>query len=792
LSYWKEKASGARLINEYGPTETVVGSVVHEVRGDEEGVWVAIGRPIANTRVYILDEGMELVAGGVKGELYIGGEGVGRGYLNRPELTAERFVPDEYSGEIGARLYRSGDICRYRSDWEMEYVGRRDNQVKVRGYRIELGEVEAALSSCEGVRQTVVITREDELGGKRLVAYVVSDSFVDSDNLRSALRAKLPDYMIPSAVVVLDEAPLTPNGKIDRKALPDPKLSVGKQEYAAPRTTIEETLTGIFAQVLRLDQVGTHDNFFAIGGDSILGIQIVFRARQAGLHFNVPQLFQYQTIAELAPMITAVSAILDDEELSGRDIPLTPIQHRFLEWDLPEIHHFNQSIVLEMQQKVNPSLLVEAFRHLFKHHDGLRLLFKRDKSCWRQEIASYDVDIPFSTKDLSMLSETEACFAIEKALALLQTTLNISEGPLVRVALFQCGNQTSDRLAIICHHLVIDGVSWRILLQDLELAISQLRRKGIIQLPPKTTSFKVWAHRLFDHAQSPEREKEKDFWLSQAFFNPPSLPVDFSEGANVESTSQTVSVSLSVEETHRLLHDVQSAFRAQINELLLTALVQAFSRWTGSRSLMIDMEGHGREEILPTMDLSRTVGWFTSIFPVVLELEGNIGPAEDLKSVKNQLRRIPNNGIGYGALRYLKRDGSDERLLKLAQPQVIFNYFGQLDLVLSESPLFKLAKESIGPSRSPLGQREHLLEINSSVIGGQFLSNWTYSKCIHQRATIENLAQDYLAALRSLIVTSQTIEEIRYTPIDFPKIKIDQEELDELLARVLISFEGDQ
>jgi non-ribosomal peptide synthase protein (TIGR01720 family) len=748
----------------------------------------------------VLDGELRLTPVGVYGELYVGGEGLARGYLNRSDLTAERFVPHPFSaaaaaaggGGGGARLYRTGDMVRWRADGNLEFAGRLDYQVKVRGYRIEPGEVEAALEGCSGVRQAVVVVREDTAGDQRLVGYVVGEAALDGGGLREAVRGRLPEYMIPAAVVVLDELPLTPNGKLDRQALPMPPQANSGQQYVAPRTAAEKILADVFTQVLKLERVGIYDNFFALGGDSILSIHIGFKARQAGLQFTTQQLFRHQTIAELAAVVGTEAADEDERESPSGEFPLTPIQQRFFEQELAEPHHFNQTVLVEVRRKVDPDLLEAALRHLFEHHEGLRLRFRREAALWRQEVAPANGVVPFERIDLSGLPDVEASSAIEATLARQQTTLNLTEGPLLRVTLFQRGGEKPDSLSIVCHHMTVDGVSWRILLEDLETSYEQLGRRRAVQLPPTTTSLKRWSQRLKDYAQSPEVQTEQDYWLDQLAPSAPALPVDFPGGGNTEASGQTVTVSLDQKETDRLLREVQSAFRAHINEIFLTALAQAFRRWIGSRSLVVDLEGHGREQIVQNVDLARTVGWFTTIYPVALRLGEKSDPAEELKSVKKQLRQVPNHGVGYGVLRYLSANGAREKLSGQAQPQVLFNYFGQLDLVLSESALFAAAAEDTGSPRSPLGNRSHLLIVDGAVVGGLLRFNWSYSRHLHKRATVERLAEDFLDALRALIERCRTPVTVGYTPTDFPKIKISQGELDALMTQVDVSLGDEQ
>lgn len=387
--------------------------------------------------------------------------------------------------------------------------------------------------------------------------------------------------------------------------------------------------------------------------------------------------------------------------------------------------------------------------------------------------------MPFSVVDLSELPENQQTQAIEATAASLQSSLNLSTGSLLRVVLFQLGRQPS-RLLTIIHHLVVDGVSWRILLEDLQTAYLQLSQGQEIQLPAKTTSFKQWAESLREYAQSPLVQSELDYWLSQPYQQISPLPVDLN-GENTEATGASVSVALTPQETQALLQEVPCAYQTQINDVLLTALVQAFYQWTGKNTLLVDLEGHGREDIIDSVDLSRTVGWFTTIFPVVLDLGQAVELGEALKTIKEQLRSIPNRGINYGILRYLS---NDQRLESLPQAEVKFNYLGQFDQVLSESSIFRPAQESTGKMQTQQGNRNCLLEVNGLIVGGQLRLDWTYSKALHQQATVEKLAQGFIEALRSLIVHCQSPNACGFTPSDFPQMQFSQQELDQLMAEL--------
>ncbi len=598
------------------------------------------------------------------------------------------------------------------------------------------------------------------LNHQRIVAYIVpnQEQTLIVDDLKKFLREKLPEYMMPSAFVLLKTLPLTPNGKVDRQSLPNPEQERSElaDPFAAPRTPEEKALAQIWSQALGLKQVGIHDNFFTLGGDSILSIQVVAKAHQAGLHLIARQLFQHPTIAELAAVASITQAIQAEQEPITGLLPLTPIQHWFFEQRLPNPHHWNQAVFLEIQQALSLTTLERVVQQLLVHHDVLRLHFTHDESGWQSINASLDQVVPLTGFDLSALPETEQITALEAAIAELQSSLNLSKGPLMRVTLFNLGACQPSYLFIVIHHLVIDGVSWRILLEDLETAYKQLSKGEPHQLAPKTTSFKQWAETLVDYAHSLDLQQEWEYWLA-ALQKPVSrLPVDFLEGANTVASSRTVLVTLSAEETQALLQKLPTTHRTQINDVLLTALLQAFNQWTGSRLLLVDLEGHGREELFANIDLSRTVGWFTTLFPVLLDSGESFNLEDVLKSVKEQLRTIPNRGIGYGVLRYLSTNPEIARQLRsLPQPEVSFNYLSQVDQALPPASLFKRTHKSSGSARNLQGSRSHLLEINGLVIGGELQVEWTYSEAIHRRTTIERLAQKFVETLQQMITECQ-------------------------------------
>ncbi|AFZ33414.1 Non-ribosomal peptide synthase (plasmid) [Gloeocapsa sp. PCC 7428] len=756
-----------QVINGYGPTENTTFTCCYPVPQNHVPTQpIPIGYPIPNTYVYVLDKHLQFVPIGVHGELCVSGDGLALGYLNQPELTAQKFLPNPFNFNLKSqrqlRIYKTGDRVRYRADGTIEYLGRLDNQAKIRGFRVELGEIETTLCQHPDVKAAVVIPQQDA-PNKRLIAYVVSDSQLDLD-LRSFLADKLPEYLIPALFVQLETLPITPNGKVDRTALPLPKISPPVDKNALPTTAIQATLAQIWQSILKVEQVGIHDNFFGLGGDSILAIQIVSRAQQAGIQITPKQLFQHQTIAELADVATSISKTAEQGIVTGYS-PLTPIQHWFFEQKLTNPHHFNQAVFLDAKTKLNLEWLIQAVQQLILHHDALRSRFVQTESGWQQFYTSPNDEALVTHFDLSAIPEASQASVISTIANQVQTSLNFSTGPLVRVALFELGNQNC--LLFVIHHLVVDGVSWRILLEDFETVYQQISN-GEIQLPLKTTSFKQWAEALIEYAKSIELHFENDPMMQD------KLPVDYVTSENAIATSQQVAVTLSSEYTQVLLKDVPQVYNTQINDVLLTTLLRTFAQWTGNNSLRVDVEGHGRVELFEDLDLSRTVGWFTTLVPIQLTQADDF--VATLLSIKEQIK-LPNQGIDYGISHYLQNSNN------ILQAEVSFNYLGQIDTLLATSNLFELREQSPGVTQDPSSQRYYLIEINASVVQGQLKLIWTYSRHYHE-STIANLAQQYLEILMQFLNHCLAQKAKGEYLSEFSLAQLKQNQLDNILAQV--------
>ena len=781
-----------QVFNAYGPTEATVLTTLYEMPLNQDQLdalsKIPIGRPINNTRLYILDADLKAVPARVFGELYIGGEGLARGYLNRPEFSAEKFIPNLFSDEPGTRLYRTGDVARYLPNGDIEFAGRIDQQVKVRGFRIELSEIENLLLGHPAIAAAAVSLQERE-SAKSLVAYIVPHAgpAVSTSELRRYLQQHLPEYMVPSMYMVLEELPLTPNGKVDRKSLPVPDGAQPEfeHEYIMPQNEVEEILAGIWAKMLGVERVGIHDNFFELGGDSILSIQVISRANQAGLRLSPKDLFQHQTVAKLAAVAGKAVEVMAEQGLVTGPVSLTPIQRWFFEQEVSERHHFNQSLLLEVREAIDPEVLGQAVRHLVLHHDALRLRFEQSESGWNQYHADARAcaateQASFSSFDLSTVPASEQSAAIEAEAAVVQASLHLSEGPLLRVVYFELGAGRAGRLLLVCHHLVVDGVSWRILLADLQEAYRALAAGEAMQLAPKSSSFQQWSQALTEYASSAAVAAQAEYWLRAERERVRSIPRDYA-GENLVHGTSVVVESLSREETEALLQEVPGVYHTQINEVLLSGLALALGQWTESRVVLVDVEGHGREQINERVDVSRTVGWFTTIYPVLLEVAGNRDEVgEVVKQVKEQVRSIPGQGLGYGVLRYLGNEEVAKRLRELPHAEVSFNYLGQMDRVLPEDTVFGAAPESSGPYRGSSGRRMYLLEINAMIAGGRLQVSWSYSSQIHRQETIAALATAYVQSLRAIIEHCTSEEAGGYTPSDFPLAQLDKDKLEKL------------
>ncbi|MCH5610709.1 amino acid adenylation domain-containing protein [Pseudomonas syringae pv. syringae] len=764
---------GCRVINHYGPTETTVGILTHEVAGPLSACRsVPVGQPLANGKARVLDAYLNPVAERVAGELYLGGRGLAQGYLGRAAMTAERFVPDPDAN--GQRLYRAGDRARW-VDGVLEYLGRADDQVKIRGYRVEPGEVGQLLQTLDNVADAVVLAQPLESDETRLqlVAYCVAaaGASLNVESLRGQLAARLPEYLVPAQIMLLERLPVTANGKLDKRALPMP--GVVKQRYTAPVGEIEEKLAAVWADVLKLEQVGSTDNFFELGGDSILSLQIIARAKRQGIKLSPKQLFEKQTIGQLASVAKLIqkkpAAVA--EQISG-SLPLLPIQARFFELDIPQRQHWNQALMLKPLQTLEASYLQAALTALVEQHDALRLGFTRQSGQWQATFGAPN------TRELLWAHELDSIERLPELADEAQRSLDMKNGPLLRAVLINLP-QGEQRLLLVIHHLVVDGVSWRVLLEDLQQAYIALAAGQPALLPAKTSSLQAWAEHLQAYAQSPALEQELSYWQTQLQDVSDALPCDHPHGGQQQQHALSVVTQLNSELTRQLLQDAPAAYRTQINDLLLTALARVVSRWTAQPHALIRLEGHGREDLFDALDLSRTVGWFSNVYPVRLTPQASL--ADSIMTIKEQLRGVPDKGIGYGALRYLGRESARQTLQALPLGSIVFNYLGQFDGSFdAPEALFTPSADSSGASQSADAPLAAPISINGQVYAGELRLSWTFSGAVFERETVQRLADEYATELQQLIAHCTTEGVAGATPSDFPLARMSQLQLSSL------------
>jgi amino acid adenylation domain-containing protein/non-ribosomal peptide synthase protein (TIGR01720 family) len=723
-----------RMINAYGPTEATVAVTWSRPLTPGSGM-PPLGEPIDNTRLHILDELLRPVPAGVRGELYVSGVGLARGYHDRPGLTAPRFVANPF-GLPGSRMYATGDVVRLRSDGQLEFAGRVDDQVKIRGIRIEPGEIEAALRAHPAVTDAVVVAHQDRPGVRRLVGYLVSDQAPDTAELRAFLRERLPEHLVPAAFVAMAAFPLRASGKLDRSALPAPEFGAAGPEHMAPRTRTETVLAEVWAEVLGLAGVGVHDNFFELGGDSILSIQVVSLARKRGLAVRSKDVFLHQTIAELATVVGAADDAADEDVPVVGPVPLTPIQHWFFDTHTSAPQHFNQSMLVEVPSDVDEDALGAALDALLYQHDALRLRFHHDADGWHAENA------PPQPGGLPLRHAFADGDELVEVADRLHAGFDLATGPLFTAVLFDAGDRPTRYLFLAAHHLVVDAVSWRILLADLATAYRQAAHGDPIDLGRRTSSFRDWSTRLVEHTASGGFDGELDQWLDVSTVE---------QAAGGSGPKAELSVRLDRADTDALLRAAPAAYRTRINDVLLVALADAVTRWTGADRVTVDLEGHGREELFDDIDVSRTVGWFTSVHPVMITAPDADQPwRQRVRAVRRQLRAIPDNGIGFGALRHLGPPDVRARLADTRAP-IAFNYLGQWDSGDGEPDgLLRAVHGGIGREDPGLDPGDHLIEVAGGAQDGELVFSWLYRPGRVDDTVVRTVADDFLTALRAI------------------------------------------
>ncbi|ANY69397.1 non-ribosomal peptide synthetase [Paenibacillus sp. BIHB 4019] len=770
------------LINNYGPTESTV--VATSMRIESGAPLLPIGRPIGNTRIYILGNGHALQPQGVAGEICIAGRGLARGYWNLPEETARKFVSNPYNPN--ERIYRTGDLGRWLEDGSIEYLGRIDHQVKVRGYRIELAEIEAQLTQLPTVKASTVAAVQDAAGHTSLCAYIVPAGAFDFAQLRTDLAQRLPEYMIPPYWVHLDSLPVTPNGKVDRRALPVPSMNAESADYKEPRNELERFLASIWQDVLGAERVGISDNFFTLGGDSIKAIQMASRLYKHGWKLEMKHLFQHPAIEQVSPYLQWVKGQQVEQGPVEGEAQLTPIQQWFFEQSFINPHHWNQSIMLHAPAGWDTALIRTTMNKITEHHDALRMNYAPLKNT--NEYRQLYRDVQHSTYTLEVIhleDASNAAAAVARHAEQVQRSIDLTSGPLVK--LVQYKTPDGDHLLIIIHHLVIDGVSWRILLEDFASGYAQAKQGQNIVFQEKTNSYKDWAAGLAAYADSEAFLKQADYWRQIERMSISPLPSDNVVRERKAKDSAAVSIELSNEETLLLLTDVHRPYGTEINDILLTAVGLAIHQWTNGKAIGLNLEGHGREEIISELNVSRTVGWFSAQYPIVLNMEHAGDLPLLIKTIKENQRQIPDKGIGYGMLRYLSSEKHKSGLVFTLKPEISFNYLGQFDSEV-QTDLFSPSVYDMGAQTSPESEALYALSLSGMVRGGRLVVSCAYNKKQYMRATIDQLMDRFHHHLLVLIQHCTAKTDRDFTPSDFTASELQLEEVGDIFDMLAEKF----
>ncbi|WP_312653312.1 non-ribosomal peptide synthetase [Aminipila sp.] len=763
------------IYNEYGPTETSVGCMIYRYNhNNDNGLVVPIGVPADNVQIYLLDKHLHLVPTNTVGEIYISGDGLARGYLGTTEFTNEQFISNPFIP--GKKMYKTGDMAKRLKNGNIEYIGRNDEQVKIRGYRIEIGEIEKRLMEHGEISQAFVLSKNYKDGSKYLCGYYVSQKAIQVKELRSFILKELPQYMIPSYFTHLKKMPLTPNGKVDKKSLPEPEVKLNTCEsYIAPRDNVEERLAEIWAEVLGTNQVGINDSFFDMGGDSIKAIQVVARLQKFKLRLQVKDLFDNPTIGEVSQFVRTEEVISEQGMVTG-DAELTPVQTWFFSKEIVNRNYFNYSVMLYSKEGFRQKVLRKALDKVLIHHDILRSIFLQEEGVIKQYIQKFDEN-SYILEVFDLTKECNYAEMIKQKALQIQSSMNLEKGPLVRVGLFKTGE--ADYLLLAIHHLLVDGVSWRILLEDIQTGYSQASMEKEIELPQKTGSYKEWAKKLLNYSQGKEIIKEMGYWQHVR-----SMPIEVLYEGNIKKSgkmkdSKTIKLELNKWDTDKLLKDANNTYNTEINDLLLTALSRAVTKWKNKRCIAITLEGHGREEILGDINITRTVGWFTTMYPIILRNEDeDIG--NHLKKIKEILRSVPNKGIGYGVIRYLRKDTD---VVLDTKPEISFNYLGQFDSDTNREN-FQLSTLDKGSDICLENEIQHSIEINGSVIGGQ-LNFWiSYDSLKYKEAEVQILANEYKQAIQEILKHCIGKEETEATPSDMTGKGLTTEDLEDVFGNL--------
>lgn len=731
------------LANHYGLTETAVGSAIRIITSNSVKEFArlpVIGAPFDNCRIYILGHDRQPLPIGVTGEIYLGGIGVAKGYLNNPELTSERFISNPFVS--GEHMYKTGDCGFWSFDGTIVYKGRIDDQVKIRGHRVELGEIEYVLRQHPAVEEGVVLYIEDD-EQKLLKAFLKTTADPDVQELRAFMKSHLPEYMIPQWFIRINAVPLTNNGKIDRKALAGLKdTKGGNADYQPPRTEAEIALVNAFAKVLRKDRIGMKDDFFQLGGDSIKAILIISLLRREQYALTIRDIISCPVLEILATRMTRRTDSETSTPETG-EVPLGPVQQAFLN-DIQVNHSiFNQSMMLSASGKIDPETLEKLLTILVNHHDGLRMIFTCEAGKWKQDVTAPIPAFTITRFDITPYEDEAA--AIITCCDELQHGFDLQRGPLLKVALIQ--GIDKDRVFLIAHHLIIDGVSWRIFLDDLSFLYAEYQVGRVLELPSKTTSFRKWQETLQNYAASHLLKKDINYWNQLKTYRPETLPVDFPQGIYLQGNEAVVSGQLDTVMTDLLKYRCYTAYSTNANDLLAAALMLAVKDVFGRDKLVLQLEGHGREDIDEHTDLSRTIGWFTVKYPVLLDITGTATLTEVLVKIKDTLHSIPQNGIGYGLMQHFNTPADNPGA------DVNFNFHGEINSNATNAgaSFFTITQEYRPRFRDAADRMTVNLNLSGMIVDGVLHISLAYSTEQYRASTVEILLDTLISYLKMFI-----------------------------------------
>ncbi|WP_268422435.1 amino acid adenylation domain-containing protein [Bacillus safensis] len=765
------EASDGRIsiFNEYGPTEATVGCMIHQFHQDDGGTSVSIGVPMPNTEIYLLDENQQVVLPGTIGEIYISGAGVGRGYWQRPDLQKSRFLPNPFVSH--RRMYRTGDIAKRASDGKIEYIGRIDHQIKIRGYRIELGEIELALMAIDEVDKAAVIDLTDESGEKQLAAYIeLKDEKLTSFLLRKKLSDQLPAYMVPAYFVVLKELPLTQNGKINRAALPDPLLSQVETavEWSKETADIEGIIVDTAKAILGHEKVEPADHFYQLGGDSIKAIQFIAKLKDKGLYLKTKDLFTYPIFREMAQVVQQEPVLHISQEQAVGDVKSIPIIEWFWSQRLKDKHLWHQSIIVHSKKKMDERIVQSALKELVIHHDGLRLkVHEATNTLYYDENIQ---DIPLTIHDFTALSEENVEEALQEVGCQIKQRTHLYQGPLIQAALCQTASQS--HLIFAAHHLLVDGMSWQILVEDLIQLFHEEKGSAEV-LPPKTHSYQTFTERVNEYAVSEDVKEAFNYWKNVVQGIQPLYQVSSKEGYVKDEVKLTK--ALSVELTDQLTNQANKAYQTQPHELLISALTQACYQQTNQKRISLELEGHGRDAVEENIDVSRTCGWFTTMYPVNVHVSESL--SDHIRAVKETIREVPNKGAEYGLLSFINRQLPDH-----SAPQLRFNYLGEIDQVLKQSSDYEMSYFTSGIDSSLDNPLTTVIDMVATIKGGQLIFHLSFSEKQLCETDMMQLLQEIEQQIERMVQHCLEQEGIEFTPSDFETVDMSLEEMDSLFT----------